>query len=158
MKRGTIFLLKVAVFVIGIIMFAFCISWLPVLAREAAVLNLELAYLRYPVLIGVYCTGTPFLYALYQTYRLLTFIEHDRAFSDLAVRSLDQIKNCAMLIFVLYVIGICLLATLHALHPGILIIAIVIIFAALVILVFAAVLKELLRNALELKSENEMTV
>lgn len=45
-----------------------------------------------------------------------------------------------------------------ALHPGIAIIGFIIIFASVVIAVFAGVLQKLLRNALDIKSENDLTV
>jgi hypothetical protein len=42
--------------------------------------------------------------------------------------------------------------------PGIILIGLVIIFASMVIGVFAAVLQKLLTNAIEIKSENDLTV
>ena len=42
--------------------------------------------------------------------------------------------------------------------PGIILIGMVIIFAALVIAVFAAVLQKLLQEAIDIKSENDLTV
>ncbi|MDR9855151.1 DUF2975 domain-containing protein [Paenibacillus sp. VCA1] len=155
--RSTLFL-KVAVWIIGITVFAMCVFWFPSLARDAAKFNPEIAYLRYPVLIGLYMTTLPFYFALYQALTLLNNIEKGNAFSKLAVISLGHIKNCALIIIVLYVIGMFLLAVQNALHPGLAIIGGVIIFAATVISLFAAVLQELLRSALNLKTENELTI
>ncbi|MNC71843.1 hypothetical protein D3C75_1228060 [compost metagenome] len=42
--------------------------------------------------------------------------------------------------------------------PGIIVIGLVIIFASMVIAVFAAVLQKLLKEAIELKLENDLTV
>ncbi|MBP2113589.1 hypothetical protein J2Z70_003750 [Paenibacillus silagei] len=42
--------------------------------------------------------------------------------------------------------------------PGIIVIGMILIFASLVIAVFAAVLQKLLKDAIELKSENDLTV
>lgn len=158
MKRGTTTFLKLAVFIIGTIILALCIFWLPGVAGEAAEMNPEYAYLRFPILVGLYSTAIPFFLALYQTIKLLGYIERKTAFSELAVRSLKQIKYCSNSIILLYVIGVIFLLTQNALHPGIAIAGFVIIFAAFVISLFTAVLQELLRNALEIKSENELTV
>ncbi|ETI68266.1 DUF2975 domain-containing protein [Neobacillus vireti] len=158
MKRGTVIWLKGTIFVIGIITFVISIFFLPGLAKEAAEMNPEYAYLRFPVLIGLYATEIPFFLALYQALKLLHYIEREVAFSELAVFSLGYIKKCAFIIIGLYVIGILMLAIQNALHPGIAIIGVVIIFAALVISLFSAVLQELLRSAIELKSENDLTV
>lgn len=158
MKQGTTTFLKIAIFIIGIIVLALCTFLLPGLANDAAEMNPEYAYLRFPVLIGLYITAIPFFLALYQALKLLNYIESENAFSDLSVMSLGHIKNYAISIIILYVIGIFLLALQNVLHPGIAIIGIVIIFATLVISLFAAVLQELLRSALEIKSENDLTV
>lgn len=42
--------------------------------------------------------------------------------------------------------------------PGLIIIGLVIIFAATVVAVFAAVLQKLLKNAIAIKSENDLTI
>ena len=42
--------------------------------------------------------------------------------------------------------------------PGIIVIGLVIIFASMVIAVFAAVLQRLLQEAIDIKSENDLTV
>ena len=62
------------------------------------------------------------------------------------------------MISVLYVIGMILLGTQNALHPGIAIIGLVIFFASIVIMLFTAVLQELLKNVLKIKTENDLTI
>ncbi|MGE7182489.1 DUF2975 domain-containing protein [Peribacillus sp. NPDC006672] len=158
MKRGTITFLKVTIFILGITILTMCLFWLPGLARDAAEIDPDYAYLRFPVLFGLYCTAIPFFLALYQAFKLLNYIESDDAFSRLAVISLGYIKKCAIAIIILYAIGILFLVSQSALHPGIAILGGVIIFATLVISLFTAVLQELLRSALEIKSENDLTV
>lgn len=158
MKRGTIISLKLAIFVIGIIMLGLCVIWLPWMAGSTAEMYPAFAYLKFPVLIGMYITAIPFFAALYQSLKLLRYIESGNAFSELVVISLKHIKHCAMGIIILYIIGLFFLVSQSALHPGIAIIGLAIIFGAFIIAVFAAVLQELLRNALEMKSENDLTV
>lgn len=158
MKVGTIIFLKVSVFIIGIITLCMCIFALPSLAEYSAKMNPEYAFLKFPVLIGIYTTAIPFLFSLFQAFKLLNYIKNENIFSELAVKSLSQIKNGAITIIFLYVIGMLLLALLNALHPGIAIIGIVIVFATLVIAVFTAVLQELLKGAIKIKSENDLTV
>jgi hypothetical protein len=158
MKRGTLPFLKMTIVIIGTIILGLCLFLLPGTAKDAAEMNPEYAYLRFPVLIGLYITAIPFFLALYHAVKLLNYIESENAFSELAVVSLGHIKNCAITIMILYCFGVLLLALQNALHPGIAIIGIVIIFATLVISIFTAVLQELLRSAIEIKSENDLTV
>ena len=91
MKRGKVTFLKVAVFTIGIIMLSLFIFALPSLAKYSVEMNPEYANLQYPVLIGLYITGIPFFFALYQALKLLSYIENNNAFSELAVNALGFI-------------------------------------------------------------------
>ncbi|QTN00699.1 DUF2975 domain-containing protein [Sediminibacillus dalangtanensis] len=157
MKKGTTIFLKLAVIVIGLIILALCV-WAPTMAKEAAEMNPEYAYLRYPVLIGIYIPVIPFFIALYQAWKLLHYIEHKQAFSRWAVVALKRIKGCGIVIGCIYIAGMLFLITQHALHPGIALIGLLIVFASFVISVFSAVLQELLASALQIKKENELTI
>ncbi|RDW18693.1 DUF2975 domain-containing protein [Oceanobacillus arenosus] len=158
MKRGTTIFLKTAVFLIRVSVLALCVFLLPWLANYTVEMFPELAYLQYPVLIGLYVTAIPLFIALYQAVRLLNYIDNNDAFSESSVKSLKLIKYCAITISILYVIGTIFLMSQNALHPGIALIGIILIFASAVISVFAGVLQKLLRNALDIKLENELTV
>ncbi|WP_019244227.1 MULTISPECIES: DUF2975 domain-containing protein [Bacillus] len=158
MKRNTISFLKIAIFFIGMIVFVCCIFWLPTIANNTAEMNPDYAYLKIPVLLGLYISVIPFTFSLYQAWKLLRYMEGENAFSKLSVISLGYIKNCAITILTIYVLGIVFLALVNALHPGIAIIGLIIIFTTLVISFFAAVLQELFKKALQYKSENELTI
>ena len=157
-KQYKITFLKITIFIIGLTILSLCVFLIPNLARDAAVMNPEYANLKIPVLMGLYLTAIPFFLALYQALKILNYIKEEDAFTNLSVISLGYIKKCALAILVLYIIGMTLLTVPNALHPGIALIGIVIIFASLVIAVFSAILQELLRSAIELKSENDLTV
>ncbi|MDL4840142.1 DUF2975 domain-containing protein [Aquibacillus rhizosphaerae] len=158
MERGTTLFLKVAVFLIGITVLALCVFLLPWLANYTAEMYPEFAYLQYPILIGLYITAIPFFIALYQALKLLNYIDNNNAFSELSVKALKYIKYCAVTISILYVIGIIFLISQNASQPGIAVIGFTIIFTSAVIAVFTAVLQKLLKNALDIKSENDLTV
>ncbi|MFE8697410.1 DUF2975 domain-containing protein [Cytobacillus sp. FJAT-53684] len=142
MKRGTTIFLKLAVFIIGLIILLLCIFWLPQMAGSAAELNPEFAYLKYPILIGLYFTVIPFYFALYQSLKLVSYIESRNTFSELATLSLKHIKRCALIIIFTYIIGIIFLLSQSALHPGIALIGVGIICAAFVVSRLAGFLQE----------------
>ncbi|WP_096156986.1 DUF2975 domain-containing protein [Bacillus sp. FJAT-45066] len=158
MERGTTMFLKGAVFLIGITVASLCVFWLPNLAKNTAEMFPEYAFLQYPVLLGLYATSVPFFFALYQSLILLKLIEKNNAFSLGAVMSLKYIKLCATVISSLYILGSLYLLLQNALHPGIAIIGLTIIFASYVIAVFSAVLQKLLKSAIDIKTENDLTV
>jgi len=149
MKRETLFL-KIVVFLIGLPVLALCIFGLPSLVN----------YLHYPVLIGMYAAAVPYFFALYQTLKLLSYIDQNKAFSDLSVGVLKNIKYCAITISILYAGLTPLLIPIADQDdaPGVVALGLVITFAAMVIAVFAAVLQKLLKNAIDIKSENDLTV
>lgn len=150
MKRGSTLFLKIAVILIGIPVLALCIFWLPSFAN----------YLSYIVLIIVYATAVPFFFALYQALKLLNYIDKNKAFSELSVKALKYIKYCAITISILYVIVIPFLIPVADADdaPGLVGFPVIFIFASSVVAVFAAVLQKLLKEAIRIKSENDLTV
>ena len=159
MKRETLFL-KIAVILMGLPVLALCIFLLPEIAEYFAELNPKLDFLQYPFLIGLYVTAIVFFVALFQTLKLLSYIDKNQAFSELSVKALKNIKYCAITISALYVVFMPLIYLMAEIDdaPGIILIGMVIIFGCMVITVFAAVLQKLLKNAIDIKSENDLTV
>lgn len=160
MKRGTTLFLKIAVILIGIPVLALCLFVVPEIGNFAAELVPEFVGIKYLLFIDLYATAIPFYFALYQAYKLLSNIDKNKAFSELSVHALKNIKYCAVAISSLYVVGMPLFYLMAEKDdaPGIIVIGMVVIFASMVIAVFAAVLQRLLQEAIEFKSENDLTV
>nr|WP_263327005.1 DUF2975 domain-containing protein [Neobacillus sp. Marseille-Q6967] len=158
MKQVSTLFLKIAVFLIGTPVLALCIFGLPWLAKNPV--NPDYAHILYPIVIGMYVSVIPFFVALYQAFKLLSYIDKNQAFSELSVRSLKNIKLCAMTISGLYVVILPFVYLVAELDdaPGLIIIGMVPAFASMVIAVFAAVLQKLLQEAIDIKSENDLTV
>ena len=159
MKRETRFL-NVVVFLLGFPVLALCIFLVPEIANYAAELFPDWAYMKYLVFIDLYATAIPFYFALYQAFKLLSYIDKNTAFSELSVKALKNIKNCAITISILYVASMPLFYLMAEVDdaPGIILIGMVMIFASMVVAVFAAVLQKLLKNAIDIKSEYDLTV
>jgi hypothetical protein len=158
MKHGSTLFLKIALFLIGSPVLALCIFGLVWLPNNPA--NPEYAYMLYPIVIGMYVATIPFFVALYQAFKLLSYIDNNQAFSELSVKALKKIKFCAITISGLFVVilpFVFLVADLDD-APGLIIIGMVPIFGSMVIAVFAAVLQRLLQEAIDIKSENDLIV
>jgi len=160
MKRGSTLFLKIAVILIGIPILALCIFLVPEIANFAVELYPDSSYLKYLVYIDLYAAAIPFYFALYQAFKLLNFIDKNQAFSDLSVRALKNIKYCAITISILFVAGMPIFYLMAERDdaPGIILIGMVIIFASSVIATFAAVLQKLLKEAVDIKEENDSIV
>lgn len=160
MNRMSTIFLKIALVLIGIPILALCIFLVPKIANYSAELFPNIAYIKYLVFIYLYVTAIPFYFALYQTFKLLSYIDKNKAFSGLSVRALKNIKYCAVTISIFYAAGMPVFYLMVEIDdaPGIIVIGLVIIFASMVIAVFAAVLQKLLKEAIDIKSENDLTV
>ncbi|MEI5891738.1 DUF2975 domain-containing protein [Bacillus cereus] len=160
MKQGSTLFLKTVVILIGIPVLAMCIFLVPKIGNFAAKLYPDIAFIKYLVFINLYATAIPFYYALYQAFKLLSYIDKNNAFSELSVSALKNIKYCAMTISVLYVLGMPLFYLIAERDdaPGFIIIGMIMFLASMVIAVFAAVLQRLLQDAIDIKSENDLTV
>ncbi|KTD86050.1 DUF2975 domain-containing protein [Paenibacillus etheri] len=160
MKLGSTLFLRIAVVLIGLPVLALCIFFVPAISNYAAELYPDHSFIKYLLYIDMYASAIPFYFALYQAFKLLGYIDNNNAFSDLSVKVLKNIRNCAITISGIYVLGLPLfyLVAERDDAPGFIVIGMVVIFASMVIAVFAAVLKKLLKEAIDIKSENDLTV
>lgn len=158
MKQGSTLFLKLAIIVIGSPVLVLCTLGLYWLISNPS--NPQYAYILYPIIIGIYVSAVPFYIALYNAFRLLTYIDKSKAFSQSSVKALNNIKYCAITISAFYTL---LMPFVYILAdkddaPGAIIIGMLPIFASMVISVFAAVLQRLLQEAINIKSENDFTI
>lgn len=152
MERGSTLFLRGVICLIGLAVLAFCVVVLPVgIAKEED---------YRAILIGLYVAAVPFFFALYQTLKLLHYIDKNKAFSDLSIKALKYIKYSALTISGLFVVGLPLIYYRAEIDdaPGVLVLGMVFAFAPFVVAVFAAVLQKLLQNAIDIKKENDLTV
>ncbi|WP_315121977.1 DUF2975 domain-containing protein [uncultured Clostridium sp.] len=150
MKGYSTIFLKIAVILIGIPVLALCIFWVPGFVD----------YVHFFILMGVYASAATYFFALYQALKLIGYIDKNKAFSQISVKALKNIKYCANIISVIYVGLVPFLYPIADADdaPGLVAFPIIIIFASMVIAVFAAVLQRLLQEAIDIKSENDLTV
>jgi hypothetical protein len=154
MNRGSTLFLKLVVITIGLIVLGLCIFALPV----GITTDRTGAYR--PILIGMYIPALPFFFALYQALKLLSYIDKNTAFSEGSVRAIKYIKYCAAVISAMFALGMPYIYYVAEQDdaPGVILIGLVLTGAPLVVAVFAAVLQKLLQNAIDIKTENELTV
>lgn len=158
MKKGTTLFLKLAIIIIGIPVFALC-SYMMYFVYNNPVSS-EYSHILYPIIIGIFISAIPFYIALFIAFKLLNYIDENKAFSSVSVSALKNIKYCASIISILYILlmpFIFLLADKDD-APGAILMAGVPIFASMVIAVFSGVLQKLLQEAVDIKSENDLTV
>lgn len=153
-QRGSTLFLRLAV-----LSFAGFIAGLCLFALPAGIASDETGLYRW-ILLGLYLPAIPFFYAIYQTMRLLQYIDKNSAFSGHSVTALRNIKLSGNLIAGMFSAGMPYVYYVADKDdaPGVVAIGLVIIVASIAVAVFAAVLQRLLQNAIEIKSENDLTV
>jgi uncharacterized membrane protein len=158
MKQSSTIFLKIAVFLMGIPVLALSIFGVIQLTNNPA--SPEYRTILYPAVSIILVSIIPFFIALYQAFRLLNYIDKNKAFSIISVKALNKIKHCAITISALYVFMMPFVYMVAEKDdaPGLIIIGTIPIFASMVIAIFAAVLRKLLQEAIDIKSENELTV
>jgi hypothetical protein len=159
MKRGATIFLQVVIVAIGIGVLALML-WEPHLeGRNAKATPFEI-YFKDPFLAYAYLSSVAFFVALYQAFRLLGYVGQNKVFSQAAVNALRLIKKCAMALVALIVAPA---AYLFIARPdddiaGGVAMAIFLIFVAAVIATAAAVFERTLQRAVDIQSENDLTV
>jgi len=163
MKNRINIITKGAVYLTGVAVVTVCGVFLPELAREEAISNPH-AGPTYPFLIGAWVMTVPIFIALHQTLKLLKYIEENNAFSNKSVKALHTIRTCALAFGALVVIAtVSMIVVSRAQDPSedtppIFMFGFIFTSVSVIIATFVAVLKKLLQDAIDIKSENELTV
>lgn len=157
-KRSTIFL-QIVVVLLGIGALALLL-WEPHLEGRNANATLFQIYFNDPFLLLVYTGAVPFFFALYQAFRLLGYAGQNKIFSEAAVKALRTIKYCALIIVGFVAVEEIIILLNHGDDDaaGAIFLGILITFGSFVVATATAVLEHALRSAVELKSENDLTV
>src|SRR4029078_13223411 len=158
MKSGSTLFLKVAILLIATGASIWLIVF-PLTEGRAAHLNLFQIYSD-PFIIYGYIASTPFFVGLYQGFKLLNFIDKNKAFSQGAVNTLKNMKLASLSLIGFIVLALFYIRFFaHGDDPaGPTALGIIVSFAVAVIATAAAVFQKLLQNAVDIKSENDLTV
>jgi hypothetical protein len=156
-KRGSTAFLQGVVVLIGIAALAFLL-WEPHVEGVNAHATLFEMYFN-PFVAYVYVGSIPFFVALYQAFQLLGYAGRNDVFSHRAVKALRTLKHCALAL-----IGVAAVSLLFMIggdredRPAGLFLRILIAFPSIVVATAAATFERVLQNAVDLKSENDLTV
>ncbi len=158
MKFGATVFLRGVLVIVGAGALALLL-WEPhIEGRNAHATPFEI-YFQDPFLAYAYVASIPFFVGLYQAFKLLGYAGRNKEFSPPAVRSVRTMKYCAIAIMGFVTGGeVIILSGDSDDHAGGVVIGLVILFASIVVATAAAVLERTLQNAVDLKSENDLTV
>lgn len=159
MKRISIVFLQATIVLISIVALAILIRF-PMIEGRAANLDLFSIYADPFILYG-YAASIPFFVALYKAFKLLGYIGQNKVFSSESVKALKSIKYCAIVLVFLIVAAGIFIKIVHNKDDdptGFLVMCFVTTFASIVVATAAAIVEKILQKAVDMKSENDLTI
>jgi len=157
MKRGSTIFLRIVIVLIGIGALAFML-WEPHVEGVNAHATLFQMYFNSFVAYA-FLASIPFFVALYQAFKLLGYVGRNRVFSPEAVKALRTMKYCALTI-----IGFVAVSLIFMVHgdredrPAGVFMRMLVTFPSIVVATAAAMFEQVLQKAVDIKSENDLTV
>ena len=158
-KPSSTIFLQIVIVLIGIVALAIMIRF-PLTEGRATNLDLVSIYAD-PFIIYGYLVSIAFFVALLQAFKLLGYIGQNKVFSPSSVKALRTIKYCAIILSVSIVMAGLYIRIFHAEGDdpaGFLAMCIVTTFVSIVIATAAAVFEKTTQSAVDIKSENDLTV
>jgi hypothetical protein len=158
MKFGATLFLRVVLVLFGIGALALLL-WEPHLEGRNAHATVFEIYFKDPFLAYAYVAAIPFFVGLYQGFKVLGYAGRNKEFSPSAVRSVRTIKYCAIAIIGFVAIGEAIIMFGNSDdRAGGVVMGAFFFFASIVVATAMAVLERALQNAVDMKSENDLTV
>ena len=161
-KRSSTIFLQAVIVALGIGALALLLLGPRVEGVNANATTLYEIYFDDPFLAYMYIGSIAFFVALYQAFKLLGYVARNEVFSQASVKALRTIKYCAMTIIAFLVgaegyINIVQRRVEDDIAGGVMI-GLVMIFISAVVATAAAVFEITLQSAVDIKSENDLTV
>ena len=160
MKRSSTIFLQVVIVLIGIGALAVLLGEPRIEGRNAHATLFE-TYFKDPFLAYAYIASIPFFVALYQAFQVLGYVRQNKTFSQTTVKALRTIKYCAIAIIGFVAVSVIFMYPMFGDkddRPAGVFMRILITFPSIVVATTAAMFERILQNAVDIKSENDLTV
>lgn len=158
-KRISTVFLQVVVVLIGLVALTILIV-MP--TKEGRAANLDLFHIYAdPFILYGYAASIAFFVALFKAFKLLGYIGQNQVFSLNSVKALKGIKYCALILAAAIVLAGVFIKIFHDKEDdpaGFLGLCMVITFACVVVATASAIFEKILQNAVDMKSENDLTI
>ncbi len=159
MKRSSTILLQIVIVLIGIGALVFML-WEPYIEGRNAHATFFQIYFNDPFLVWAYTASIAFFVALYQVIKLLSYIGVNDVFSERSINALWTIKYCAVILVAFMVAAEAYLCIVRpgddpagGVFMGLLLIVVFGLSASV-----AAMFERILQKAVDIKSENDLTL
>jgi len=160
-KRSATLFLQVILVLIGAVVLALML-WEPHLEGRNAHATVWQVYFDDPFLAYAYAGSIAFFVALWQGFKLLGYMRRDEVFSPASVKALRTIKRCAITL-IAFLLGaelffVVVQRTREDDIAGGVMMGLFLILVSVVVATAAAVFERTLQNAVEMKTEHDLTI
>lgn len=159
MKKNSIIFLQIVIILIGIGALSLMLWFPPHEGRNVHATIFQI-YFNDPFLAYTYTASIAFFVALYQAFKLLRYVGQNKVFSLDSVKTLRTIKYCAISLigFIVAPEAYLFIARPDDDIAGGVAMGLFLIFISTIIATAAAAFERTLQSAVEIKSENDLTV
>ena len=159
MTKSSTIILQVVIVLIGVAALVFLL-WEPQVEGRNLHSTLFQIYFNDPFLVWAYTASIAFFVGLYQAFKVLGYAGVNKIISPEAVKALRTIKYCAIAIIGFVIVEEIVIMLTHGDDDaaGGVAIGIGITFISIVVATAAAVFERILQSAVDMKSENDLTV
>lgn len=159
MKKISTIFLQLVIVALGIGVLTWML-WEPHLEGRNVNATLFQIYFNDPFLAYAYIGSIAFFVALYQAFTVLGYVRQQKTFSEASMKALRTIKYCAVIMigFIVPPVAYLLIVRPGDDIAGGVAIGLAIIFLSTIVATAAAILEEILRDAVGRKFENDKTI
>ena len=159
-ERSSTLFLRLAVLAISLAVLALCVFLLPIIWMDAYKEFPHCGYAVRAVVVAMYLAAVPFYIGIYKGWRVLDLIDKNLVFSVKSVKSLQGVAYCAGIISLIYIASLPFfyIWAQYVDAPGLMVIGLFLVGMPMIVSVAVALLARLLRQAVTIKSENDLTV
>ena len=130
----------------------------PSLGQSFAYSNPEYSFCYWPWLIFLWVSGIPCYVVLFIGWKIATNIGNDKSFSMANVDHFKRITWLAAIDTAYFFVGNVVFLFMNMSHPGVTLGSLIVVFIGVAITVASAVLSRLVKNAVDLQEQNELTI
>ena len=159
MKKSSTLFLQLVIVLIGIAALA-ALLWEPQVEGRNAHATLYQVYFNDPFLVLVYTGSVAFFVGLYQAFTVLRYVGQNEIFTQHAVKALRTIKYCAIIVIGFVAVEEFFIMLNHGDDDpaGGVFVGALIVCGSFVIVKVAAMFERIVQKAVEIKTENDLTV
>lgn len=160
MKKASITFLRVVIVLAGLLALTLLIIEPRFEGVNAHATTLREIYFDDPFLMIVYAGSIPFFIGLYQVVKILGYVAENNIFSQAALKAVRAVRHCAFTVIGFVAVEEFIIMLTHGDDDaaGGFMMGVFITLGSAIVATTAIVCERILRNAVEIKSENDLTI